>query len=82
MGFFDSVKHQLIEIIEWLDDTSDTMVWRFPVHNQEIKHNAQLIVRENQAALFINEGRVADLFAPGRYQLDARNVPILSDLLG
>lgn len=82
MGFFDSVKHQLIEIIEWLDDTSDTMVWRFPVHNQEIKHNAQLIVRENQAALFINEGRIADLFAPGRYQLDARNVPILSDLLG
>ena len=82
MGFFDSVKHQLIEIIEWLDETHDTMVYRFPVYNQEIKHNAQLIVRENQAALFINEGRLADVFAPGRYQLNAKNLPIISDLLG
>ena len=82
MGFFDSVKHQFIEIIEWLDETSDTMVYRFPVYNQEIKANAQLIVRENQNALFINEGRIADLFAPGRYQLNAKNIPILSDLLG
>ena len=82
MGFFDSVKHQFIEIIEWLDDTSDTMVYRFPVYNQEIKVNAQLIVRENQNALFINEGRIADLFTPGRYQLNAKNIPILSDLFG
>ena len=82
MGFLDAVKHQFIEIIEWLDQTPDTMVYRFPVHNQEIKANAQLIVRENQAALFVNEGRIADLFAPGRYQLNAKNIPILSDLFG
>ncbi|HYM61241.1 MAG TPA: SPFH domain-containing protein [Thermoanaerobaculia bacterium] len=86
MGFFDNLKNQIssqfIEIIEWLDNTSDSMVYRFPVYNQEIKMGAQLIVRENQAAVFINEGKAADLFAPGRYQLQTQNIPILTDLRG
>ena len=86
MGFFDNLKSeaksQFIEIIEWLDQTDDTMVWRFPVYNQEIKMGAQLIVRENQAALFVNEGKAADLFAPGRYELSTQNVPILTTLRG
>ncbi len=86
MGFFDNLKSQFasqfIEIIEWLDTTSDTMVYRFPVYNQEIKMGAQLVVRENQAALFVNEGKAADLFKPGRYQLSTQNIPILTDLRG
>ncbi|HXG59065.1 MAG TPA: SPFH domain-containing protein [Thermoanaerobaculia bacterium] len=86
MGFFDNLKNQFasqfIEIIEWLDETNDTMVWRFPVYNQEIKMGAQLIVRENQAALFVNEGIAADLFRPGRYELSTQNIPILTTLRG
>ena len=86
MGFFDNLKNQIgsqfIEIIEWLDDTNDTMVYRFPVYNQEIKMGAQLTVRENQVALFINEGKAADLFTPGRYELSTENMPILTTLRG
>jgi len=86
VGFFDNLKSeaksQFIEIIEWLDQTDDTMVWRFPVYNQEIKMGAQLVVRENQAALFINEGKAADLFGPGRYELQTQNIPILTTLRG
>lgn len=86
MQFFQNLKNQFgsqfIEIIQWLDTTSDTMVYRFPVYNQEIKMNAQLVVRENQAALFVNEGKAADLFAPGRYELTTKNIPILTDLRG
>src|SRR5712691_365365 len=86
MGFFDNLKKQAvsqwIEIIEWLDDSKDTMVYRFPVYNQEIKMGAQLVVRENQAALLVNEGKAADLFQPGRYELTTKNIPILTDLKG
>jgi membrane protease subunit (stomatin/prohibitin family) len=86
MSFLDNLKNQIgsqfIEIIEWLDDSSDTLVYRFPVYNQEIKMGAQLIVRENQAAIFINEGEVADLFKPGRYELSTQNLPILTTLRG
>ena len=82
MGLIDSIRHQFLEILEWLDDTQDTLVWRFPVHDQEIKMGAKLIVRENQAALFVNEGKAADLFAPGTHTLTTQNIPILSDLRG
>src|SRR5512142_641102 len=58
------------------------MVYRFPVYNQEIKMGAKLTVRENQAALFINEGKAADLFQPGRYELSTQNIPILTTLRG
>ncbi len=86
MGFFDNLKNQMgsqfIEIIEWLDDSTDTLVYRFPVYNQEIKMGAQLIVRENQVAIFINEGEVADIFKPGRYELSTQNLPVLTTLRG
>jgi membrane protease subunit (stomatin/prohibitin family) len=86
MGLLDNIAKQIgsqfIEIIQWLDDTNDTMVYRFPVYNQEIKMNAQLTVRENQAALLINEGKAADLYGPGRYQLTTQNMPILTTLRG
>src|SRR5437868_5831956 len=71
---------QFIEVIEWLDDSSDTMLYRFPVRDQEIKNGAQLIVRESQAAVFVHEGQIADVFGPGRYSVDGGNTPILSKL--
>ncbi|HZH34566.1 MAG TPA: SPFH domain-containing protein, partial [Pyrinomonadaceae bacterium] len=84
MGIFDKVtdfaKSQFIEVIEWLDDSSSTMVYRFPVHGQEIKNGAQLIVRESQAAVFVFQGQVADTFGPGRYTIDGGNTPVLSKL--
>jgi membrane protease subunit (stomatin/prohibitin family) len=86
MGLMDNIRKQIgsqfIEILEWLDDTTDTLVWRFPVYNQEIKMGAQLVVRENQVALFVNEGKAADLFTPGRYEIQTQNVPILTTLRG
>ncbi len=86
MGLLDNIKQQIgsqfIEIIQWLDETNDSLVYRFPVYNQEIKMGAQLTVRENQVALFINEGKAADLFTPGRYELSTQNIPILTTLRG
>ena len=80
MSIWDSIKTQFIEVIEWLDDTGNTMLYRFPVHGQEIKNGAQLIVRESQAAVFVHEGQIADVFTPGRYTVDGGNTPILSKL--
>lgn len=82
MGIWDKLKGELIDIIEWLDNTGDTMVHRFERHNNEIKNGAQLIVRESQAAVFVNEGVIADVFAPGRYELTTANLPILATLQG
>jgi membrane protease subunit (stomatin/prohibitin family) len=82
MGILDrlSPSAQFIEVIEWLDDSSNTMLYRFPVRDQEIKNGAQLIVRESQAAIFVHEGQIADVFGPGRYSVDGGNTPILSKL--
>lgn len=82
MGLFDAIRGELIDIIEWTDDTRDTLVWRFPRHDNEIKMGAQLVVRESQIAVFVNEGRIADVFAPGTYTLETRNIPILTTLKG
>lgn len=80
MGLFDFVKGQFIEVIEWTDDSTSTMVYRFPVQNKEIKMGAQLTVRESQTAVFVNEGLIADVFGPGRYQLATENMPVLTKL--
>ncbi len=80
MGIFDTLRTQLIEVIEWLDESSNTMLYRFPVQNQEIKNGAQLIVRESQAAVFVHEGQIADVFPPGHYTIDGGNTPILTKL--
>jgi membrane protease subunit (stomatin/prohibitin family) len=82
MGLWDAIKNEFIQIIEWLDDSTNTLVYRFPVHDQEIKMGAQLTVRENQVAIFINEGEVADVFKPGRYELSTQNMPIMTTLRG
>ncbi len=86
MGLFDEIKkklgHEFIDIIEWLDASNDTIVYRFERYQNEIKNNAQLIVREGQMAVFINEGQLADVFKPGTYILNTQNLPILTTLKG
>lgn len=86
MGIFDDIKnklsHEFIDIIEWLDSTDSTIVHRFERYQNEIKNGAQLIVREGQTAVFINEGQLADVFKPGTYTLNTQNLPILSTLKG
>jgi len=82
MGLLDWMRGQFIDIIEWLDDSNDTLVWRFPRHNNEIKNGAKLIVREGQCAIFVDQGKLADMFLPGTYELTTENLPILSTLKG
>jgi membrane protease subunit (stomatin/prohibitin family)/stress response protein SCP2 len=80
MGIWDRIKNELIDIIEWLDSSHDTMVYRFERHGNEIKYGAKLIVRESQVAVFINEGKLADIYSPGTYTLETKNMPVLTTL--
>ena len=82
VGLMDRLRGELIDIIEWTDDTRDTIVWRFPRHENEIKMDARLMVREGQVAVFVNEGNIADVFAPGTHTLQTQNLPVLSTLKG
>ena len=82
MGFFDKLKGELIDVIEWSNQEPHVLVWKFPRYNNEIKNGAQLIVRPGQQAIFVHEGQTADVLAPGRYELDTNNIPILSTLQG
>jgi len=82
MALWDKLVSELIDIIQWLDDSNDTLLYRFPRYNNEIKYNAKLIVREGQMAVFINEGQIADVFGPGTYTLTTRNLPVLATLKG
>ena len=82
MGLWDKLAGELIDIIQWLDDSADIMVHRFERYGNEIKYGARLVVREGQAAVFINEGKIADVFKPGTYTLQTRNLPILATLQG
>ncbi len=82
MALWDKLKAEFIDIIEWTDDSANTMVYRFPRYDNEIKYSAQLIVRQSQAAVFVNRGQVADIFPSGHYSLDTDNLPILSTLAG
>ncbi len=82
MSIWDRLKHELIDIVQHLDDTQNTMVYRFERFQNEIKYGAKLVVREGQAAVFINEGKLADVFVPGTYTLTTQNLPILATLLG
>lgn len=86
MSLFGAIKEKVfkefIDIIEWTDSSSDTMIWRFPRYQAEIKNGAQLTVRETQLAVLVNEGQFADVFQPGRYELTTQNMPILTTLKG
>jgi membrane protease subunit (stomatin/prohibitin family) len=82
MDIWTKLKGELIDIVEWLDPTHDTLLYRFERYNNEIKHGAKLVVREGQAAVFVNEGQIADVFKPGTYTLSTQNLPILATLKG
>ena len=81
MGLWDTLKQhagaQFLDVIEWLDDTNNPLVYRFPVFNQAITDKSKLVVREGQAAVFVAEGQLSDVFGPGTYTLDTRNTPIM-----
>lgn len=80
MAIWDLLKGEFIDVIAWTDDTRDTMVWRFERRGHAIKYGAKLTVREGQAAVFVHEGQLADVFGPGLYQLETNNMPILTTL--
>ncbi len=82
MGLFDKLRAEFIDIVEWIDDSRHTLVWRFPRYQNEIKNGAKLIVRPGQIAVFVSEGRLADIFEPGTYDLTTNNLPILATLKG
>jgi excisionase family DNA binding protein len=82
MGLMDFIKGELIEIIEWTDDSRDTLSYRFPDQDKEIKRGAQLIVRESQTAQFVYLGQFGDLFGPGKHTLTTDNIPVLTTLQG
>ncbi|KFI33891.1 virion core protein (lumpy skin disease virus) [Haematobacter missouriensis] len=80
MALFNLLKGEFIDVIAWTDDTRDTMVWRFERYGHAIKYGAKLTVREGQAAVFVHEGQIADVFGPGLYMLETNNLPILTTL--
>ena len=83
MALWDKITGQFIDIIEWLDQTQDTIVFRFERQGNEIKNGAKLIVRESQVAVFVSEGKIADIFTePSTYTLETKNLPILGTLKG
>lgn len=82
MDWIKKLRGELIDIVEWAEDAADALVWKFPRHNNEIKNGAQLTVRPGQAAVFVDEGKIADVFQPGRYRLETANLPILATLKG
>ena len=81
MGLLDPLLSEFVDVIEWNEDGLDLLAWRFPRYKDAIKWGAQLIVREGQQAIFVNEGQIADCFQPGRYTLTTRNLPLLTTIL-
>jgi membrane protease subunit (stomatin/prohibitin family) len=82
MGWVEKLRGELIDIVEWVDDSRRTLVWRFPRHQNQIKQGARLIVRPGQVAIFVDRGKLADVFPPGFYKLETANLPVLSTLQG
>lgn len=80
MGILNMIKGQLIDVIEWTDNSGKTMVHKYDMNGKEIMMGAQLTVRESQVAIFVNEGEIADVFEPGRYELQTSNMPVLTAL--
>lgn len=80
MGLWDKLFGEFVDVIEWTDDSADTMVYRFERYGNEIKYGAKLTVRESQQAVFVNEGQIADVLGPGIYELETNNLPVLTTL--
>ena len=80
MGLFDMFKKQFIDVIEWVEEGNGVLSYRYPMQDREIQNGAQLTVRDSQLALFVNEGKIADLFETGLHTITTRNLPILTNL--
>ncbi|HCY63965.1 MAG TPA: hypothetical protein DHV59_14275 [Oxalobacteraceae bacterium] len=80
MSLFDFVKKQFIDVLQWNEESEGVLSWRYPMADFEIQNGATLTVRESQMAMFVDEGRVADIFGPGNYTLTTRTLPILTNL--
>ena len=80
MGLMDFIKGELLEVIEWTDDSRDTLSYRFPDDDKAIKNGAQLIVRESQVAQFVYLGEFGDTFGPGKHTLTTDNIPVLTKI--
>ncbi len=80
MALMDFIKKQFIDVIQWTEDGDGTLAWRFPMAGMEIQYGASLTVRESQMAVFVNEGKVADVFGPGMYKLTTQTIPVLTYL--
>ena len=80
MALMDFIKKQFIDIIEWVEPGDGTLAWRYPMADREIQNGASLTVRESQVAVFVNEGKVADVFGPGRHTLGTATLPVLTYL--
>jgi len=80
MALWNFVKKQFIDIIQWTEDVEGTLAYRFPMQDMEIQYGASLTVRDSQLAVFVDEGRVADVFPPGRFRLTTRTIPVLTYL--
>lgn len=81
MGFMNFLRSQIIDIVEWPEETPGVLVHRFERHDNEIKNGARMVVRPGQMAIFVNEGQVADILGPGTHRLTTANLPILTTLL-
>jgi membrane protease subunit (stomatin/prohibitin family) len=80
MGIFDFIKGEFIEVIDWVDDTQDTVIYKFPDKGNKIMNGAQLTVRESQVVVLMNEGEFGDVYIPGRHELTTKNMPITTTL--
>ena len=80
MALMDFIKKQFIDVIQWTEDSDGTLAWRFPMAGMEIQNGGTLVVRESQMAVFVNEGKVADVFGPGTYKLTTQTLPVLTYL--
>lgn len=82
MGLFDFIRNELIEIIDWVDNSTDSVIWKFPDSENNLKNGAQLTVRESQVAILMDQGRIADIYRPGLHELTTANMPVLTTLRG
>ena len=82
MGLFSRIKKQMLKVVEWTDNSTGVMVYRFPLNDRyALMKGSQLVVRESQEVIFVNEGKIADIFPAGRYELDTKNLPVLTKIL-
>lgn len=81
MALKDFLKKQFVDVIQWTESDEETLSWRFPMQDMEIQNGGMLIVRDSQLAVFVNEGRVADVFGAGTHKLVTQNIPVLTNLM-